>query len=56
MRRPERFAALYAKDVFNPQHHRRAVDAIHRRDGAEAGAAMRAHAATAIATLPGKSS
>lgn len=56
MRRPERFAAMYAKGIFNPDHHKHAVAAIRQRDGAAAGAAMRAHAATAIASLQGKGS
>jgi len=43
----QRFVALYAKGVFDAAHHRRAVDAIRRRDPAAAAAAMRAHAATA---------
>lgn len=47
----DRFVALYARDVFDATHHRAAVAAIRARDGAKAGAAMRAHAATALSTL-----
>jgi DNA-binding FadR family transcriptional regulator len=42
------FAGLYARDVFDPAHHQQAVAAIRARDPAKAGAAMRAHAATAL--------
>jgi GntR family transcriptional repressor for pyruvate dehydrogenase complex len=44
-----RFLGLYAKEVFDPRHHQRAVEAIRRRDAAAAGAAMREYAQTAIA-------
>lgn len=47
----ERFLPLYARDVFDPAHHRRAVEAIRAGDAAGAGAAMRAHAATALGTV-----
>ena len=47
----ERFTALYARDVFDSTHHRQAVAAIRARDGARAGTAMRAHAASALRTL-----
>lgn len=47
----ERFAALFAPGIFDPTHHARAVEAIRRRDEAGAGAAMRAHANTALETL-----
>lgn len=47
----ERFAPMYSREVFESEHHRRAVDAIRARDAAAAGAAMRAHAATALTTL-----
>lgn len=46
-----RFAPLYAKGVFDPSHHQRAVEAIRVRDGRAAGEAMRAHAATALKTV-----
>ena len=49
LRGRERFLGLYAKDVFDPRHHQRAVEAIRRKDAAAAGAAMRAHAQTALA-------
>ena len=42
------FAGLYARDVFDPSHHKQAVAAIRARDGVKAGAAMRAHAASAL--------
>lgn len=45
------FAGLYARDVFDPSHHQQAVAAIRARDGAKAGSAMRAHAASAMRTL-----
>lgn len=44
------FAGLYARDVFDPSHHKEAVAAIRARDGARAGSAMRAYAATALKT------
>lgn len=47
----DRFAGLYARDVFDASHHRAAVVAIRARDAEAAGAAMRAHAATALRTL-----
>lgn len=47
----DRFLALYAKDVFDLDHHRRAVEAIRARDPQAAGQALRAHAATALLTL-----
>jgi len=47
------FLGLYAKDTFDPKHHVRAVDAIRRRDPAAAGAAMRAHAETAVVAAGG---
>lgn len=50
----ERFLALYAKDVFELAHHRRAVEAIRARDVRAAGDAMRAHAASALKTLEAK--
>jgi GntR family transcriptional regulator, transcriptional repressor for pyruvate dehydrogenase complex len=43
-----RFRALYDKDVFDPKNHRRAVDAIRRRDPEAAGAAMRKHGESAL--------
>jgi GntR family transcriptional repressor for pyruvate dehydrogenase complex len=48
MKSPGRFLALYGKDVFDPSHHRRALEAIRVRDSRAAGEAMRAHAATAL--------
>jgi fatty acid metabolism transcriptional regulator FadR len=51
LKNKDRFAALYAKDVFNPSHHRRAVAAIRARDPLAAGNAMRAHAASALRTV-----
>lgn len=50
-----RFAALYAKGVFDPRHHKRAVEAIRARDASAAGEAMRAHADTAQKTVGGAS-
>ncbi len=47
----ERFAAMYEPGVFDAGHHRRAAEAIRRRDAKAAGDAMRAHAATALATV-----
>ncbi len=44
------FGGLYARDVFNPSHHKHAVAAIRARDPGKAGAAMRAHAETALKT------
>ena len=48
---PDRFTALYSREIFDSAHHRQAVAAIRARDGVKAGAAMRAHAASAMATL-----
>ena len=48
LRGRRRFLGLYARDVFDPVLHRRAVDAIRARDPVKAGAAMREHAATAL--------
>lgn len=50
-RAPERFLPMYRPDVFNPEHHRRAVAAIRARIPRAAGDAMRAHAASAMAVL-----
>jgi fatty acid metabolism transcriptional regulator FadR len=50
----DRYAVLYSPQVFDPKHHRRAVDAIRARDAQAAGDAMRAHAATALRTLSSK--
>ncbi len=47
----DRFVGMYAPGVLDIAHHRRALEAIRRRDAAAAGTAMRAHAATALATL-----
>ena len=47
----DRFAPMYSREVFDAGHHRRAVVAIRARDSSGAGAAMRAHAATALRTL-----
>jgi len=49
LRGRQRFLSLYAKEVFDPRHHERAVAAIRARDAVAAGAAMRAHATTALA-------
>jgi GntR family transcriptional regulator, transcriptional repressor for pyruvate dehydrogenase complex len=46
-----RFEAMYRPGVFDPGHHRRAVLAIHARNAAKAGAAMRAHAESALSAL-----
>jgi DNA-binding FadR family transcriptional regulator len=46
-----RFVSLYGREVFDPSHHRAAVEAIRRKDARSAGEAMRAHAATALATV-----
>lgn len=48
-RAPEQFLPMYRPDVFQPEHHRRAVAAIRAHDAKAAGDAMRAHAATAVA-------
>ncbi len=48
----ERFAHLYGDEVFDASHHRRAVEAMRRRDVTAAGAAMRAHAETALRAVP----
>lgn len=45
------FLPLYEEGVFDPTHHAQAVAAIRARDAAAAGAAMRAHAATALRTV-----
>jgi len=50
MQQQQRFAPMYAKGIFDPVHHRRAVEAIRQRDPIAAGAAMRAHAASALLT------
>ena len=47
----DRYAVLYSPEVFDPGHHRRAVEAIRAHDPKAAGDAMRAHAATALRTL-----
>lgn len=47
----DRFAQMYEPGVFDASHHRRVVDAIRLRDAAVAGAAMRAHAGTALRTV-----
>ena len=44
----QRFVHMYARDVFDDGNHRKAVEAIHRRDPAGAAEAMRAHASTAL--------
>jgi GntR family transcriptional repressor for pyruvate dehydrogenase complex len=49
----DRFVGMYARGVFDPEHHRKAVAAIRKRDSAAAGAAMRAHATSALQTLKG---
>lgn len=51
LRGKDRFASLYAKGVFDPSHHRRAVEAIRARDPAAAREALRAHAASAQKTV-----
>jgi GntR family transcriptional repressor for pyruvate dehydrogenase complex len=47
-----RFAYLYEGEVFDASHHRRAVEAMRRRDVTAAGAAMRAHAEAALRAVP----
>jgi DNA-binding FadR family transcriptional regulator len=47
-RHGDRFLPMYRSDVFDPQHHRKAVAAIRARDARTAGDAMRAHVATAF--------
>ncbi|MFO0600125.1 MAG: GntR family transcriptional regulator [Myxococcaceae bacterium] len=47
-RHGHRFLAMYRPEVFDPQHHRRAMAAIRARDARTAGDAMRAHVATAL--------
>lgn len=47
----DRFAHMYEVGVFDASHHRRVVEAIRRHDPAAAGAAMRAHAQTALRTV-----
>jgi len=54
LRGRQRFLGLYAREVFDPGLHRRAVDAIRARDPQAAGAAMRQHAATALAATGGE--
>lgn len=49
MEHRERFASMYQRGAFDPAHHRRAVEAIRRKDAAGAAAAMRAHAESALA-------
>jgi DNA-binding FadR family transcriptional regulator len=48
MKTPERFLGLYARGVFDPAHHRRALEGIRAKNPRAAGDAMRAHAATAM--------
>ena len=50
-RAPERFLPMYRADVFDAEHHRRAVAAIKSKDQRAAGDAMRAHAASAMSLL-----
>ncbi len=45
------FEALYAPRVFDLEHHKKAVEAIRRRDAQAAGAAMRLHALSALLTV-----
>jgi DNA-binding FadR family transcriptional regulator len=47
-----RFAYLYEDAAFDASHHRRAVEAMRRRDVTGAGAAMRAHAEAALRVSP----
>lgn len=47
----DRFAAMYAKGVFDPAHHKRAVQAIRKRDPEGARQAMQAHAQSALNTV-----
>lgn len=47
----ERFAGMYAKDVFDAGHHRRAIRALRARNAQAAGEAMRAHALSALASI-----
>lgn len=47
----DRFVGMYAPGVLDVSHHRAAVQAIRMRDATAAGAAMRAHAASALKTL-----
>ena len=51
MRGRDRFAGMYARGVFDPTNHERAVQAIRDRDPRAAAEAMRAHAATALTSL-----
>lgn len=51
LRGRDRFSGMYAREVFDARHHQRAVQAIRARDPRAAAEAMRAHAATALATL-----
>jgi DNA-binding FadR family transcriptional regulator len=53
MGQAQRFVHMYARDAFNPGNHRRAVEAIRRRDPAGAATAMRAHASAALASDAG---
>jgi DNA-binding FadR family transcriptional regulator len=47
-----RFASIYEQGVFDPRHHAVAVEAIRRRDGADAAAAMRRFAESALKARP----
>lgn len=51
MSHADRFLPLYRAGVFDPANHRRAVEAIRARDPQGAGAALRAHADSALRAL-----
>lgn len=43
-----RFRDIYEREIFEPRHHRDALEAIRRRDAGAAGAAMRLHGDRAL--------
>lgn len=51
MRGRDRFVGMYDREFFDPNHHKKAVQAIRKRDAHAATAAMKEHAASAFASL-----